>query len=127
MSRAVVADPRNSRRKYADTQIRHDDHPGSRRGGAWAAGSQVAAGCATVPRDEENVVIRTVAPDLGSCTRECSWLHGKARSFLLNAPAQESLAAAALGAPGSSPHDLPGRAGLNWRNDRYRCCGDDEL
>src|ERR1700733_4493685 len=110
MSRAVVADPRNSRRKYADTQIRHDDHPGSRRGGAWAAGSQVAAGCATVPRDEENVVIRTVAPALGSCTRECSWLHGKARSFLLNAAAQESRPPPSAPRRGS-PDDLPGRAG----------------
>jgi hypothetical protein len=40
----------------ANNRIRHDDHHGSHRGGAWAGGGQIAAGCAAVPNDEENVV-----------------------------------------------------------------------
>ena len=122
MSRAVVADPRNSRRKYADTQIRHDDHPGSRRGGAWAAGSQIAAGCATVPRDAENVVIRAVAPDLGSCTRETFVAARQGPEFFFirlqrrnpwPLPPRRSATAPRL--RGSPLHDLPGRVGLSRR------------
>lgn len=40
----------------ANNRIRHDGHHGSHRGGAWAGGGQIAAGCAAVPDDEENVV-----------------------------------------------------------------------
>jgi hypothetical protein len=40
----------------ANNRIRHDDHHGSHRGGARAGGGQIAAGCAAVPNDEENVV-----------------------------------------------------------------------
>jgi hypothetical protein len=40
----------------ANNGIHHGGHHGSRRGGAWAGGGQIAAGCAAVPNDEENVV-----------------------------------------------------------------------
>ena len=40
----------------ANNRIHHDDHRGSQRGGAWAGGCQIAAGCAAVPDEEENVV-----------------------------------------------------------------------
>jgi hypothetical protein len=39
----------------ASNRIHHDDHRSSQRGGAWAGGGQIAAGCAAVPNDEENV------------------------------------------------------------------------
>jgi hypothetical protein len=40
----------------ANDRLFHDDHRGSRRGGAWAGGGQIAAGRAAVPSDEKNVV-----------------------------------------------------------------------
>jgi hypothetical protein len=40
----------------ANNRIRHDGYRGSHHGGAWAGGGQIAAGCAAVPNDEENVV-----------------------------------------------------------------------
>jgi hypothetical protein len=40
----------------ANNRIRHDGHHGSRCSGAWAGGGQIAARCAAVPSDEENVV-----------------------------------------------------------------------
>jgi hypothetical protein len=39
------------------TRIHYDHHHGSRRSGAWAGGGQIAAGCATVPNDKENLVM----------------------------------------------------------------------
>lgn len=41
---------------YADARTPHDDHHGSRRSGAWAGGSQIAAGRAAVRSDEKNLI-----------------------------------------------------------------------
>jgi hypothetical protein len=50
------ADPRQRQEKSdADTRIRHGDHHGSGRSRARGAGGQVAAGCATVRGDDEDV------------------------------------------------------------------------
>src|SRR5579863_2104282 len=70
----------------ANTRIRHDDHHGRCRSGAWAAGGQVAARCAAVPGGAEHVAIhimllRTPA----GVPAKYSRLHGRARSFFLYA------------------------------------------
>ena len=50
------ADPRQKQEKSdADTRIRHGDHHGSGRSSARGAGGQVAAGCAAVRGDDEDV------------------------------------------------------------------------
>ena len=54
--RGPSTDPRqNQERCNADTRIRHGDHHGSGRNRARGAGGQVAAGCASVRGDDEDV------------------------------------------------------------------------
>ena len=42
-------------RGYAETRIRYGDHHGGCRSRAWGDGGQVAAGCAAIHGDEEDV------------------------------------------------------------------------
>lgn len=70
-SSATVADTAEEQEKGdAETRIRHGDHPGSCRSRARGDGGQVAAGCAAVPGDEEDVTRAGSRSSAGSHPRD---------------------------------------------------------
>ena len=64
-SAADAQTPEEQEKDDAETRIRHGDHHGSCRSRARGDGGQVAAGCAAVHGDEEDVT-RAVSPSLAA-------------------------------------------------------------